>query len=597
MLDPRIYRTGLLGVAMALIVFAFSLQDQPAALGGAPAPTFSGGGALSTLSTLASAHPQREPGSPGDNAVADYVAGRLAGYGFAVSRSAFTTRTAVGTRTLQNVTGVLAGNSSSAIVLVAPRDALRAPDAGALSGTAALLELARVLSGETEQHTIVLASVSGSAGGAGLRALARGLARPLDGVIVLGDLAGPQPVQPLMVPWSDRGSRTPAVLTHTLANALRVQAGLRNAESGVAGQVFRLAFPMALSPQAPLLDAGAPAVLLTLAGERRPAPIDLSDSAQAAAVAGRLGGVGNAVLATVGALDKGSPVPAPSAYLLIQGKVIPAWSIRLLVLALIAPVLMTAVDGLARVRRRRHHELTPWLAWTLAGAVGFLLAAAVVAVARVAGLLSGAPGGPVAGGVAAPHGGAIATLVLAALALALGVTWLRARLSRWAGTPRLRGEGIEPHPGAGVVMCAVLCVVTLAIWVGSPLAALLLVPALHLWLWMGTGEVPTPRPVKLVLAVAGLLAPVGAIVYYGLALRLGAPDVLWNGVLMVAGGQIGTTTAILWSVVFGCIVSAVVLAFAPVAGTREQEVTVTVRGPVSYAGPGSLGGTESALRR
>jgi len=33
------------------------------------------------------------------------------------------------------------------------------------------------------------------------------------------------------------------------------------------------------------------------------------------------------------------------------------------------------------------------------------------------------------------------------------------------------------------------------------------------------------------------------------------------------------------------------------AGTGQQPLDVTVRGPVTYAGPGSLGGTESALRR
>ena len=31
--------------------------------------------------------------------------------------------------------------------------------------------------------------------------------------------------------------------------------------------------------------------------------------------------------------------------------------------------------------------------------------------------------------------------------------------------------------------------------------------------------------------------------------------------------------------------------------SEPEEVRVTVRGPVTYAGPGSLGGTKSALRR
>jgi hypothetical protein len=35
---------------------------------------------------------------------------------------------------------------------------------------------------------------------------------------------------------------------------------------------------------------------------------------------------------------------------------------------------------------------------------------------------------------------------------------------------------------------------------------------------------------------------------------------------------------------------------APAAGPTER-IEVTVRGPLGYAGPGSLGGTPSALRR
>jgi hypothetical protein len=30
---------------------------------------------------------------------------------------------------------------------------------------------------------------------------------------------------------------------------------------------------------------------------------------------------------------------------------------------------------------------------------------------------------------------------------------------------------------------------------------------------------------------------------------------------------------------------------------RAEDLPITVRGPINYAGPGSLGGTESALRR
>jgi hypothetical protein len=50
-------------------------------------------------------------------------------------------------------------------------------------------------------------------------------------------------------------------------------------------------------------------------------------------------------------------------------------------------------------------------------------------------------------------------------------------------------------------------------------------------------------------------------------------------------------------VVLGCLLSAVTLSLLAARGSRPVPVPVTVRGPVTYAGPGSLGGTKSALRR
>jgi len=52
---------------------------------------------------------------------------------------------------------------------------------------------------------------------------------------------------------------------------------------------------------------------------------------------------------------------------------------------------------------------------------------------------------------------------------------------------------------------------------------------------------------------------------------------------------------VLGSLVAGTIVSAAIVSLRVGTGRRPRDVTV--RGPVTYAGPGSLGGTESALRR
>ncbi len=76
---------------------------------------------------------------------------------------------------------------------------------------------------------------------------------------------------------------------------------------------------------------------------------------------------------------------------------------------------------------------------------------------------------------------------------------------------------------------------------------------------------------------------------------------LWTATLLLAGGHVGVLAALIWSCAFGCAVAISLVALTPPAdplglGTPEHP-EVTIRGPLSYAGPGSLGGTESALRR
>ena len=68
-----------------------------------------------------------------------------------------------------------------------------------------------------------------------------------------------------------------------------------------------------------------------------------------------------------------------------------------------------------------------------------------------------------------------------------------------------------------------------------------------------------------------------------------------------AAGHVGLAGALLWSVAFGCVAAAAMLAIGGLVQPADvqalERVEVTIRGPRSYAGPGSLGGTESALRR
>ena len=104
-------------------------------------------------------------------------------------------------------------------------------------------------------------------------------------------------------------------------------------------------------------------------------------------------------------------------------------------------------------------------------------------------------------------------------------------------------------------------------------------------------------PWAILLLLAGLAPGALAALYYAMVLGLGPAPAAWNAVLMLAGGDYSVMAALEWSVVLGCVVSLALIMVRIARQPRPAEVPVTVRGPITYAGPGSLGGTRSALRR
>jgi hypothetical protein len=152
-------------------------------------------------------------------------------------------------------------------------------------------------------------------------------------------------------------------------------------------------------------------------------------------------------------------------------------------------------------------------------------------------------------------------------------------------------------PGAGAALLLVLSAVGLVMWFTNPFAAVLIVPALHFWLWAVAPQERLRAPAILLLVLLGLAAPVLALLYYAGTLGLSPLGLAWNWVLMLAGGDLGVGFALQWSIALGCLLSVVVIGVRLVRQPRRQDVPITVRGPVTYAGPGSLGGTHSALRR
>jgi hypothetical protein len=279
---------------------------------------------------------------------------------------------------------------------------------------------------------------------------------------------------------------------------------------------------------------------------------------------------------------------------LLQRQTLPAWAVRLLVGTLLLGPLLLAADGLARLRRRRE-SVGRWTLWTLACALPFLLCALFVYLLGWLGILAAAPPTPVLPS-AMPFDGAAARTV-SAVVLGLGLAWLS-----WPVLVRRVGLDVRPSPeAAGLSILLVLLAVCVAVWAANPFAVLLLLPALHLVLPLASPE-QRPRPLGALALVALALLPVVLLVsFYAHQLGLGPGEVAWTAVLLLAGGHVGAMGALLWGVALGCLVAGVMLALtpgAPLPGLGADDRTeITIRGPSSYAGPGSLGGTESALRR
>jgi hypothetical protein len=181
-----------------------------------------------------------------------------------------------------------------------------------------------------------------------------------------------------------------------------------------------------------------------------------------------------------------------------------------------------------------------------------------------------------------------------ALVFVLGWAWLRPAVTRLVrADPGARGEtGAAP-----VAIVLVATAVAIVMWIANPYAAALLIPALHIWLFALAPELRMARALRVFVALLGVLP--AAAVAFGLARSLGLDglDAAWELVLLTAGGHISPLSLLLWSIFAGCGVSAVLVAARGGIPADADEIPITVRGPKTYAGPGSLGGTESALRR
>jgi hypothetical protein len=596
MLDPRLYRVAFVPVLLALLVAAFSLQDRPRAVGTNQSPdAFDGIRAQQSLNGLAKAFKVRRPGDETDSRMAGIVAAqlRLTVPG-TVEEHHYEGDTIDGKRDLIDVVATRPGVPGPGLVVVAHRDAANTdaatPAKAELSATATLLELARVAADGRLRRTITFISTSGGSGGfAGAQEEARRLGRRADAVLVLGAVAGAQARRPFVVSMSNGRGQAPFQLQGTVQRAVRAEVGRDAGAPRALTQWLRMAVPVTISEQGPFLRAGQPAVLLSASGERPPAAGEpLRD--------GRMTQFGKSALRVLYALDNFRDLASPPRDdLLIRGKVLPGWAVRMLVGALLLPPLLMGIDALARLRRR-HEPMGPWGVWTLASGVPFLLASLFAVLMAFVGLIGVAPSAPIPPQALELGTGQVVAFVAILLVFALG--WLVARPALLLATGAARVRKREPDAAGAVVAVGLTTVVVAgALWVGNPYAAALAVPAAHIWPWALTRDLRLPRTASLALVVFALF-PLAIVAWvdaraFGLDLTHG----VWFWTILVAGHHVPIGSWVLWSLLWGCFVAAALVAVRRRRLQDEDPDEITVRGPVSYAGPGSLGGTPSGMRQ
>jgi hypothetical protein len=193
---------------------------------------------------------------------------------------------------------------------------------------------------------------------------------------------------------------------------------------------------------------------------------------------------------------------------------------------------------------------------------------------------------------------------LVATTLAVAVAWVLARSSVIRRAATLPDASA---PGAACVASLAFCLLVLVLVFTNPFAALLLVPAAHMWM-LGTLTEASWRT-GVVMYVIGLLPIALVAAYYVVRLELGPIDAVWYLFLLVTGNATGvlTTAALVVLAAIAGSVGAILLARArhggferdrgPGAGRRagRDEPQPSIFGPGGHAGPGAIGNARSGL--
>lgn len=580
MIDRRLYRLAFLPALLAAILMLFSLEpvpeplSAPVSLGG-----FDGEAAALTARDIVRDCPDRTPGSEGDATVADLVADRFGELGGAdVSEQSFSSSFEGEDVDLRNVIATLPGESERRLVVLAPRDSASGPGAASsAAATGALLELAESFGGASHSKTLVLVSTAGAGDGAvGAREFAEHYPERdlVDAALVISQPGAALPEPPFVIPWSAGPQSTAVQLTRTAAETVSAQLGRPAGPQGSFGELLRLALPIGLGEQAPLIERGIDAVAISSAGERplspgEDGPVSLSEKTLTA--------LGQAAQTIVLALDAlpGRPDHGPDAYVTVADNLVPGWSIALLVFTLLLPGAVAATDGFSRALRRGRARPID-LGWVVGRSLPFLAALVLIYVAAITGVLP-RPRFPYDPGRFSVDWRAAVVLML--LAAGSAAAWVAAQPF---SVPR-RGDTQGLATATGVVSCAA----ALGVWLLNPFLALLAVPAAHAWLGATIGDVRRRLGVSAAAVGVSLLPALVALVWLAGRLEVGI-TVPWHVLLMIGGGNLGPGAALLGCLLAGCLLAVLAAALAPERPAPEPRISA--RGPAPHSDDSPRGG-------
>jgi Peptidase family M28 len=538
--NARLYRGTWLLVALPLLVTAFTVA-RPGPLS-APVlpPVFDGASATQLARDLATAHPDRSPGSEGSREAATWLKQQLEPYGMSVREDRFEASIpGLGRRELVNLVAVSPGRSNQVIVIMAHRDnAGTGPGANDnASGTAALVELARTYAPTTSgaaggrtlgtTNTLVFLSTDGGAFG-GLGAARFATQSPYRNrtvaVVNLAALAGPGP--PRIEIAGDRPRSPAAALVRTAAARVLEQTGRELVRPRAMEQLIDLGFPFSLYEQGPFVGHGISAITLTTAGPRPPS--SFTDTPERLNRQ-RLTEVGRSAQALVGSLDQGLELAqGTQSYVFLGSRFVRGWAIQMSLVAALLPFLLAAVDLFARCRRR-HIRIAPALR-SLRSRLFFWLWVTLVFVAfSLVGWGDGEPRPLSPESAAATQWPMWSLAGFGVLALA---GWLVARerlLPRRTVTPE---EEVAGHTAALLA----LGVVALLVVATNPFALLFVLPALHAWLWLPQVRL-RPLWVRAAVFVAGFSGPFILLLSFARRFDLGL-DAPWYLAKLAAVGYV-----------------------------------------------------------